>query len=105
MLRIPTSETPTALLLQLRTLVVPLSPSLLHCFLFLSSTLFTESISASKYPRGYNAYRARVAMFVPVFTPVRGALLSLTGQKSEVDELVWGSGACEAEGKDKTKAE
>jgi len=44
-------------------------------------------------------------MFVPVFTPVRGALLSLTGQKSEVDELVWGSGACEAEGKDKTKAE
>jgi hypothetical protein len=50
--------------------------------LFISSTHFTESISASKYPRGYTAYRqyrSRVAMFVPFLTPVWGALLSLTG--------------------------
>ncbi|KAI0292144.1 DUF1295-domain-containing protein [Russula brevipes] len=88
----------------LRTLV-PLSPSLALCLLFLSSTRFTESISASKYPRGYAAYRARVSMFVPVLTPVWGTLLSLTGGKSEIEELVWGSGAREADVQDKAKAE
>jgi len=85
--------------------LVPLSPSIALCLLFLSSTRFTESISESKYPRGYAAYRARVSMFVPVLTPVWGALLSLTGQKGEVDDLVWGSGAREAENKGKAKAE
>jgi hypothetical protein len=84
--------------------LVPLAPSLALCLLFLSSTCFTESISASKYPRGYAAYRARVAMFSPVLTPVWGALLSLTGKKAEVEELVWGKGAREAETGDKTKA-
>ena len=39
--------------------LVPLAPSLALCLLFLSSTQFTESISASKYPRGYAAYRSR----------------------------------------------
>ncbi|KAI0296274.1 hypothetical protein BC826DRAFT_1006200, partial [Russula brevipes] len=48
----------------------PLSPSLALCLLFLSSTRFIESISASKYPRGYATYRARVSMFVPVLAPV-----------------------------------
>jgi len=85
--------------------LVPLSPSLALCLLFVSSTCFTESISASKYPRGYAAYRTRVAMFVPVLTPVWGALLSLMGGKREVEELVWGSGAREAEAKDRVKAE
>lgn len=86
--------------------LVPLAPSLALCLLFLSSTRFTESISASKYPRGYAAYRTRVAMFVPVLTPVWGALLNLTGPKAEVEELVWGKGACEAEaGDNKTKAQ
>jgi hypothetical protein len=80
--------------------LVPLAPSLALCLLFLSSTDFTESISASKYPKGYAAYRARVAMFVPVLTPVWGALLSLTGGKAEVEELVWGKGAREAEAGD-----
>ncbi|KAH8991353.1 DUF1295-domain-containing protein [Lactarius hatsudake] len=81
--------------------LVPLAPSLALCLLFLSSTRFTESISANKYPRGYAAYRARVSMFVPVLTPVWGALLSLTGGKAEVEELVWGKGAGEAEAGDK----
>jgi hypothetical protein len=85
--------------------LVPLSPSLALCLLFVSSTCFTESISATKYPRGYAAYRTRVAMFVPWLTPVWGALLSLTGRKSEVEELVWGSGAREAEAKDRAKTE
>jgi steroid 5-alpha reductase family enzyme len=85
--------------------LVPLSPSLALCLLFVSSTRFTESISASKYPRGYAAYRTRVAMFVPTLTPVWGALLSLMGGKREVEELVWGSGAREAEVKDSVKAE
>ena len=85
--------------------LVPLAPSLALCLLFLSSTRFSESISASKYPRGYAAYRSRVAMFVPVLTPVWGALLNLTGKKTEVEELVWGKGAREAEVEDKkTKA-
>ena len=86
--------------------LVPLSPSLALCLLFVSSTRFTESISASKYPRGYAAYRTRVAMFVPWVTPLWGALLCLMGGKREVEELVWGSGAREAEVKDKVnKAE
>lgn len=81
-------------------ILVPLAPSLSLCLLFLSSTWFTESISASKYPRGYAAYRARVSVFVPVLTPVWGALLSLTGGKAEVEELIWGKGAREAEAGD-----
>ena len=81
--------------------LVPLSPALALCLLFLSSTRFTESIAAGKYPRGYTAYRSRVAMFVPFWTPVRGALLGLTGRKCEVEELVWDSGAREAEVKDR----
>ena len=85
--------------------LIPLSPSLALCLLFIGSTCFTESISESKYPRGYAAYRSRVAMFVPVLTPVWGTLLSLTGRKSEVEELVWGAGAREAEIKKIAKAE
>jgi hypothetical protein len=90
----------------LRTLV-PLSPLLALYLNFISSTRFTESISASKYPpRGYVTYRSRVAMFVPFLTPVWGAILSLTGGKREVEELVsqWGLGAREAEAKDRVKA-
>ena len=85
--------------------LVPLAPSLSLCLLFISSTRFSESISASKYPRGYAAYCSRVAIFVPILTPVWGVLLRFTGQKDEVEELVWGPGAREAEVKDKAKAE
>jgi hypothetical protein len=80
--------------------LMPISPSLALCLLFISSTRFTESISRRKYPRGYAAYRSRVAMFVPIATPMRSMLLSLTGQKGKVEELVWGSGAREAEVQD-----
>ena len=81
-----------------------LSPSLALCLLFVSSTRFTESISVSKYPRGYTAYRSRVAMFSPLLTPVWGALLCLTDGKTDVEELVWGVGAREAEIKDNVKS-
>jgi hypothetical protein len=47
-----------------------LSSSLAICLLFLSSMRFIESISASKYPRGYATYHARVSMFVPVLAPM-----------------------------------
>ena len=44
-------------------------------------------------------------MFVPWLTPVWGMLLSLTGRKGEVEELVWGSDVRSAEVKDKAKAD
>ncbi|KAF7789714.1 hypothetical protein EIP86_000660 [Pleurotus ostreatoroseus] len=72
------------------TPIWPLAPALVLCSLFYSSTLFTESISLSKYPKGYRAYQQRVAMFVPFLTPVWGLLLKVQGKKSEVDELVYG---------------
>ena len=65
-------------------------PSLVLCSLFFSSTLFTESISLSKYPEAYKAYRKRVSMFVPFLTPVWGLLLQLQGKKEEVDRVVYG---------------
>ena len=72
------------------TSLVPLAPALVLCSLFFSSTLFTESISASKYPKGYGAYQQRVAMFVPFLTPVWGFLLQLQGKKTEVDAMLFG---------------
>jgi protein-S-isoprenylcysteine O-methyltransferase Ste14 len=41
-------------------------PALALSSLFVGSTIFTESISASKYPEAYGAYRKRVGMFLPV---------------------------------------
>ena len=73
------------------TSLVPLTPALVLCTLFFSSTLFTESISASKYPKGYAAYQQRVAMFVPFLTPVWGLLLQLQGNKDEVDAMLFGN--------------
>jgi steroid 5-alpha reductase family enzyme len=67
-----------------------LTPALVLCALFFNSTLFTESITRSKYPIPYAAYQRRVAMFVPILTPVWGLWLKLTGEKNKVDELVWG---------------
>ncbi|KAJ3480506.1 hypothetical protein NLI96_g8308 [Meripilus lineatus] len=69
----------------------PLTPAVVLCTLFLSSTLFTESISKSKYPQGYGAYQQRVGMFVPLFTPVWGLLLGLQGKKEKVDKMLFGS--------------
>ncbi|KAJ4463248.1 hypothetical protein C8J55DRAFT_532254 [Lentinula edodes] len=41
-------------------------PALALSLLFLSSTAYTEAISASKYPLPYSAYQSRVPMFGPV---------------------------------------
>lgn len=68
----------------------PMLPSLVLCALFFSSTMFTESISLSKYPVAYGAYQQRVGMFLPLHTPMLGALLSLEGKRQEVDEIVFG---------------
>jgi hypothetical protein len=65
-------------------------PPLALCALFFSSTLFTESISVSKYPEAYRAYQSRVAMFVPFLTPVYGYILQLRGKKEYADQLVYG---------------
>lgn len=72
------------------TSLLPLAPALVLCTLFFSSTLFTEAISVSKYPKGYGAYQQRVAMFVPLLTPVWGLLLQLRGKKAEVDAMLFG---------------
>lgn len=74
------------------TPLYPLIPGLVLCTLFFSSTIFTESISKSKYPITYAAYQSRVAMFVPILTPVWGLLLQLRGKKEETDAIVYGSG-------------
>ncbi|TFK49556.1 DUF1295-domain-containing protein [Heliocybe sulcata] len=83
--RLPTSESSL-------TPFWPLTPALVLCMLFLSSTRFTESISLGKYPEAYRAYQARVSMFVPVLTPVWGLLLKLNGNKERVEVVVWGKG-------------
>jgi len=62
------------------------------CTLFFSSTLFSESISLSKYPEKYAMYQERVAMFVPILTPVWGALTSISGKKDVLNEALWGNG-------------
>ena len=62
------------------------------CGLFFSSTRFTESITASKYPEAYRAYQQRVSMFVPFLTPVWGLLLALQGKKEAVDRVLFGQG-------------
>lgn len=72
------------------TPIWPLTPAIVLCTLFFSSTIYTESISLSKYPVAYRAYQQRVAMFVPLLTPVWGVVLKLLGKKDEVDDLVYG---------------
>ncbi|CAL1715995.1 unnamed protein product [Somion occarium] len=74
------------------TAIWPLTPALVLCTLFFSSTLFSESISLSKYPEGYSAYQQRVAMFVPFLTPVWGVLLKLQGKQGKVDALLFKHG-------------
>jgi hypothetical protein len=72
--------------------LTPFLPCLVLCSLFFSSTIFTESISKAKYPVAYSAYQERVAMFLPLLTPVWGALLDIQGRKGSVDLLVYGTG-------------
>jgi len=70
----------------------PLVPSLSLCALFFSSAMFSEGISKGKYPQAYAAYQARVGMFAPILTPLKGFYIGVTNKKraAEVDELVWG---------------
>jgi hypothetical protein len=72
-------------------LAAVLFPSLLLNFLFLLSTVFTESISGRKYP-AYAAYQKRVAMFWVMDTWWKQARLWLVGDKDVVEALVWGEG-------------
>jgi len=64
-----------------------LSPSLVLSLLFVASTLFTESISASRYP-SYKLYQKRVGMFWPMHTLIKVIWLRFTGKK-EIDQLLW----------------
>ncbi|KAG6819357.1 hypothetical protein H0H93_012572 [Arthromyces matolae] len=68
-----------------------LLPALALSLLFFSSTLFTESISAGKYPKEYKAYQERVGMFSPLRTWEKGLVLAWRGRKKHVEEIVWGS--------------
>jgi hypothetical protein len=68
-----------------------LAPALIICTLFFSSTLFTESISRSKYPEKYAMYQERVAMFIPILTPIWGVWAGIRGKKVAVDEALWGN--------------
>ena len=70
-----------------------LLPALALSALFISSTLFTESISCPKYP-AYIAYQKRVGMFTPSMTFIKGLKIKLIdGEKEEkeVERLVWGN--------------
>jgi steroid 5-alpha reductase family enzyme len=84
------SSPPLATLpLKSMTPLYPILPALVLCLLFFSSTLFTESISRSKYPAAYKMYQERVAMFVPFLTPVWGVLANFRGRKEVLDGALW----------------
>ncbi|KAJ6570260.1 hypothetical protein DFH09DRAFT_1247046 [Mycena vulgaris] len=80
-------------------LLVVFTPALALFALGLSSAIYTEAISASKYP-AYAAYQARVGMFSPGDTIFKGVKLALAGRKAEVDKALWGS---DVKGKGKTE--
>ncbi|KAF7330367.1 hypothetical protein MVEN_02475000 [Mycena venus] len=69
--------------------LAPLTPALALSVLFFSSTLYTEAITASKYP-GYAAYQARVGMFSPFVTVMKGLWLAVAGGRVEIERAVWG---------------
>jgi len=70
--------------------LLPLTPALALSALFFSSTIFTEAITASKYA-GYASYQARVGMFSPIDTFLKGFVLALQGKKGPIDKELWGS--------------
>lgn len=67
-------------------------PAVSLCLLFWSSTIFTESITASKYP-AYQAYQKRVAMFSPISTLLLRIVRPLIFGEDEkdLDRLIWNS--------------
>jgi hypothetical protein len=70
-------------------LLWPLTPTLVICVLFYASTVFSERITAAKYP-AYAAYQERVSMFTPLLTPVWGMLAQVRGRKEKLDRVVFG---------------
>ncbi|KAF5342103.1 hypothetical protein D9611_001596 [Ephemerocybe angulata] len=73
--------------------MIHLLPAIALSALFFSSTLFTESISAKKYPKAYTAYQKRVGMFTPSGTLCKKIKLYLFASRQardEIDRLVWG---------------
>lgn len=68
--------------------------------LFYSSTMLTEEISAGKYPL-YKQYQRRVGFFWPPITIAKGIWLSITGQKQEVDDAVFGTASSQVAKKNK----
>ena len=83
-----------------KPLVVSLFPDILYILpaaslslLFYSSTIFTESISKSKYPQAYAAYQKRVSMFDPsktLWKAIVHRLFRSEPERKKIDDLVWG---------------
>ncbi|KIY45437.1 DUF1295-domain-containing protein [Fistulina hepatica ATCC 64428] len=73
---------------------VHLAPAVALSLLFYSSTLFTESITASKY-KAYSAYKQRVAMFGFLKTFWLGMYLYIRGDKNAVEAQIWTKGKTE----------
>jgi hypothetical protein len=80
--------------------LVPLVPAIALSALFLSSTLYSEAITGSKYP-AYAAYKRRVAMFSPLETLSKSLRHTITGRKAELDGKVWGNDVVDVKGKGK----
>jgi hypothetical protein len=70
------------------SILLPFLPAFSQILLFIGSTIFTESISLSRYPVAYSVYQRRVGMFFPV--PWGWAL----GDEERVrgDKLLWADG-------------
>lgn len=65
-------------------------PALALTALVYASLVYTEGISASKYPEGYKAYQERVGMLGVIGTLEKGLLLKWKGRREEVEAIVWG---------------
>lgn len=74
-------------------------PAICLAILFHSSTLFTESISLTKYPVAYKAYQRRVGMFSVIDTVLKGLWLKQVHggfAYERVERLVWGDSVAKA---------
>ncbi|PPQ73609.1 hypothetical protein CVT25_005591 [Psilocybe cyanescens] len=88
---------------KLRTILLPLlwyfMPAIGLSILGLSSTLYTEQITSSKY-EAYAAYQRRVGMFTPLNTFLKALKLNLLDGAREakvIEEKVWGASHTKAE--------
>lgn len=75
------------------------APALALSVLFISSTLFSEAVTGSKYP-AYKGYKRRVGMFSPISTLWKAFYLRATGEKEAIDAAIW-----QAKSSKHTKAE